>query len=187
MDTKRMTLAAAALGLVAVGVFLITSNDPPDPTPGGTPGAAPAPSTVTKQQTPLEPTSTPEVTSMADGGASPRAVVEVQAPPNLEMAPSPFDSADSKELQYAVQLVIGPGTGPEQWLNAAKVFQRCVDQNPNNHLCRRGVYGAWERLDSDGGPATALTSGMEVQRLEPPPPAARKDGITSPIQQRRSP
>jgi hypothetical protein len=84
------------------------------------------------------------------------------------VAPSPFADGSSEELQYAVKLVTGPDTGPVQWRKAAEVFQRCIDANPTNHLCRRGVYAAWERIDSDGGPPTALTPPVVFQPGERP-------------------
>lgn len=182
MDTKRLTLGAVAIALVAVGVFLIRSPEPTRSPVEQEPLVAAQPSTpaTVTGPSPAKVDSSTAVTASADASSAPVATEPVPSP-NLEMAPSPFDSADSKELQYAVQLVIGPETGPEQWHNAARVFQRCVDANPTNHLCRRGVFAAWERIDSDGGPATALTTGMEVEKLRPPP---RKDGLIIPSRER---
>jgi hypothetical protein len=78
------------------------------------------------------------------------------SPASAAPTPSPFDSAESDELKYAVQLVVGAETGPREWHKAAEVFQRCVDANRFNFLCQRGVKAAWERIDSDGGPSSAL-------------------------------
>jgi hypothetical protein len=157
---QRIALGAVALTLVGLGVVLLRQDPQPGLTPSSvaTPGEPPvgAPTTVTPLPT-QAPTLAAPVGVVVDGGS---AGTDTAAPtqPQVELAPNPFADSKSAELQYAVQLVLGPNTGPAEWKKAAEVFQRCVDVNPTNHLCKRGVYAAYERLDSDGGPATALSA-----------------------------
>jgi len=157
---QRLALGAVALILVGLGALLLRPD--PEPTVTPPPDAMPVPTTVTAP-TPVTPPPTQAPTLAApvvagvDGGV---AGADAPSPtqPQVELAPNPFADSKSAELQYAVKLVLGPNTGPAEWKKAAEVFQRCVDVNPTNHLCKRGVYAAYERLDSDGGPATALSA-----------------------------
>lgn len=190
-NTQRGALAAAAVALIALGLFLILGNDPTpvtSPAPGAQVGAAPAAVTGTTAA-PSQPTTgapTPAVAAApSDAGAEPVA----KTGPAVELAPSPFEGSDSAELQYAVKLVLGETTGPREWHKAAEVFQRCVDQNPTNHLCKRGVYAAWERIDSDGGQPTALTKtgalGVDPSKLQNA--TDRADGLVAPTLKERAP
>ncbi|MCA2977173.1 MAG: hypothetical protein INH41_21270 [Myxococcaceae bacterium] len=170
--THRLLLAALALALTGAGAWLLLDDDGPAETVAATttPPAA-APPSPPRPAGPAVADAPPPPTPPVAGGA-PAAVLEPPAPaapppephpaedPVVEVAPSPFLDQGSEELQYAVHLVTGPGTGPTEWRKAAEVFQRCIDVNPTNHLCRRGVYAAYERIDSDGGPATALDTGV---------------------------
>ncbi|MCA3013216.1 MAG: hypothetical protein INH41_12550 [Myxococcaceae bacterium] len=79
-------------------------------------------------------------------------------------------------------------SGPTEWRNAAEVFQRCVDQNPTNNFCKRGVFAAWERIDSDGGKPTALNSALSVDPNTLKELPVRSDGLVAPtLQQRQQP
>lgn len=188
-NVQRVGLAVVAGALVGLGVWLVMSDDAPAPGPGASSPAVPSSAPASPQaNAPVAPTTdrpvatapTPAVPSA--GGASGAG----GSGPQVEFAPSPFESADSAELQYAAKLVLGETTGPAQWLKAAEVFQRCVDQNPTNHFCRRGVRAAWERLDSDGGQPTSLMSGVvEVKPGALVPVPARADGLVAPTRQER--
>ncbi len=177
--TQRVGVAVVALGLMGLGVFLVLGkSDEPQPTSPPakvpvltaptTPATTPSEGTTAAPPSPVAvapATPTPEPAGAAGGGT-----------PQVEYAPSPFESSNSAELQYATKLVIGENTGPTEWKKAVEVFQRCLDQNPKNHLCKRGVYAAWERIDSDGGmPTTNLT----VQSLQKDL-RVRPDGIQAP-------
>lgn len=182
--TQRMAVGLVAAVLVGLGLFLLKDD--------ATPAPAPAPATPAPQALAPPPPTGPVVAAEAPpvvqaGDAGPGAVAMVAAEParpTVEYAPSPFDRPDSEELQYAVKLVLGENTGPREWHSAAQVFQRCVDANPYNHLCKRGVYAAWERIDSDGGRPTALSA---TGPLEVDPTKAnrvgRADGIVAPALQ----
>lgn len=184
MNTQRLVLLGAAVVLVGLGAFLLLDGSEPPPPSTTTPPPGPTKEAVappTPPSLPAEPTPTappPIAAQVADASAPLADAPRPPGGPMPELEPSPFDATDSKELQYAVQLVTGPGTGPEQWRNAAEVFQKCVDANPHNYLCKRGVYAAWERIDSDGGPATALNG--EVTLDPNNLPIIRKDGLTAP-------
>lgn len=176
--TQRVGVAVVALGLVGLGVFLLTSNGEAPQPPSEAPRAPvvvapPRPTTPDDpvRQAPSAPVAVAPSTPSTEPAAPP-----APAPPPVEYAPSPFETSSSAELEYATKLVIGEKTGPTEWMKAVEVFQRCLDQNPKNHLCKRGVYAAWERIDSDGGmPRTNLT----VQQLQPDL-TARPDGIVAP-------
>lgn len=182
--TQRVGVAVLALGLLGLGVFLVMGKgDEPQPQPT----TAPAKEPVAAPPTPVAPAEPTAVAPSNPAPVPPAPPTEPPsaggaAPPRVEYAQSPFESADSPELQYAAKLVIGNDTGPAEWKKAVEVFQRCVDQNPTNHFCKRGVYAAWERIDSDGGqPTTNLT----VQPFSPPTIRARDarvrpDGIQAP-------
>ncbi len=189
-NTQRGALAAVAVALSAVGLFLILGDEASPPATSAAPVAevAPAPVAVTgRPSAPSQPT-TGAPTPAAVAEASSDVVPAEEAGPHVEFAPSPFESADSAELQYAVKLVLGADTGPNEWHNAARVFQRCVDENPHNHLCKRGVYAAWERIDSDGGRPTALTQtgalSLDPSRLQNP--TERPDGVVAPALKARA-
>lgn len=180
MNTQRLILLAVAVLLVAAGAFLLL-DDKKEPAPPPAGATAPSPTSPssgarpTAMDTPDDPSE--PLAAARDGSVQPVDAVRPTGP-KPEMEPSPFDSPDSKELQYAVGLLTGPNTGPEQWLKAAEVFQTCIDANKHNYLCRRGLYGAWQRLDTDGGPATALDGQvtLDPENL----PVIRKDGLRAP-------
>lgn len=184
--TQRVGVAVVALGLMGLGVFLVMGKSD-EAQPASPPAKVPvlaAPTTpVTTPEGTVAPTApvavapTTPTPAGAGGGAGAGA-------PQVEMAPSPFESSDSAELQYATKLVIGENTGPTEWKKAVEVFQRCLDQNPKNHLCKRGVAAAWERIDSDGG---MPTTGLKVETLGTPTLDSkardlrvRPDGILAP-------
>ena len=159
-NTQRAALGVVSVTLVALGLFLIVGNEretAASPSHAMEVGPAPMAPTTTAP-VPSEPPTGASIAAspqaMRDAGAAP---VETSGP-TVELAPSPFENSDSPELQYAVKLVLSESTGPREWHKAAEVFLRCVDQNPTNHLCRRGLYAAWERIDSDGGRPTALST-----------------------------
>lgn len=186
--TQRVGVAVVALGLMGLGVFLVMGkSDEPQPT--SAPAKVPSVAVPTTPTTPSEgtvaapsnavvvaPAATP--TPVGAGGGVPTGT------PQVEYAPSPFEGSDSAELQYATKLVLGENTGPAEWKNAVGVFQRCLEQNPKNHLCRRGVAAAWERIDSDGG---MPTTNLKVESLGTPTLdtnardlRVRPDGIMAP-------
>lgn len=190
-NTQRGALAAVAVVMIALGLFLILGNDTTTPvtSPAAVPQVGPAPGAAPGDvAAPSQPTTGAPAAAVAaptgDAGAEPVA----KTGPAVELAPSPFEGSDSAELQYAVKLVLGETTGPREWHKAAEVFQRCVDQNPTNHLCKRGVYAAWERIDSDGGQPTALTKtgalGVDPSKLQNP--TERSDGLVAPTLKERA-
>ncbi|MDP1919499.1 MAG: hypothetical protein Q8L14_24825 [Myxococcales bacterium] len=191
-NTQRGALAAVAVVMIALGLFLVLGNEPATPATSTAPVAevGPAPAAVTGTgPAPSQPTTGAPAAAIAaaatnDAGAEQLA----KTGPTVEFAPSPFEGSDSAELQYAVKLVLGETTGPREWHKAAEVFQRCVDQNPTNHLCKRGVYAAWERIDSDGGQPTALTKtgalGVDPSKLQNP--TERPDGLVAPTLKERA-
>ena len=191
-NTQRGALAAVAVVMIALGLFLILGNDSATPTTspapvaaaGPAPGAVPGDVAAPTQPTTGTPAAAVAAAATSDAGAEPVA----KTGPAVELAPSPFEGSDSAELQYAVKLVLGETTGPREWHKAAEVFQRCVDQNPTNHLCKRGVYAAWERIDSDGGQPTALTKtgalGVDPSKLQNP--TERSDGLVAPTLKERA-
>jgi hypothetical protein len=155
-NTQRVALTVVSIVLVALGLFLIRGDDSDTDIAAATSPGEPRRDVAPEPMTTRPPTALAQQPTEAP---SPVAAHEPQEKDSkVELAPSPFESPDSPELQYAVKLVLGENTGPNEWRKAAEVFQRCVDQNPTNHLCKRGVYAAWERIDSDGGQATALTN-----------------------------
>lgn len=157
-NTQRIAVAAVAVILVALGLFLV-GTDEPQPGPTAEPAAERLPPVPSPTPT-LIPTDTPPA-------ANPPPVAEAQpvapAAPTVEKEPSPFDRADSPELAYAIELVNREGSGPTEWRKAAEVFTRCVDANRFNHLCRRGLAAAWERLESDGGPTHLLDAPVKLE------------------------
>lgn len=188
---QRVGVAVVALGLMGLGVFLVLGkNEEPQPTsaPAKAPPvlAAPTTPTATPEATPSPAApvaAAPTTPAAPSGGGTPAGA------PQVELAPSPFETSDSAELQYATKLVIGENTGPNEWKKAVEVFQRCLDQNPKNHLCKRGVAAAWERIDSDGG---MPTTGLKVETLGTPTLDSnardlrvRPDGIVAPAIQER--
>ncbi|MDX2010198.1 MAG: hypothetical protein SFW67_08415 [Myxococcaceae bacterium] len=170
---QRVALATVAGALLATGFWLLRPDEPTAapsaPTPTSAPTVAVAPGT-----TPLPVAEAVPAMAAADAGAPTPAPAPTG--PTVEVAPSPFTDSNSEELKYAVKLVLGPDTGPTEWRKAAEVFQRCVDVNPTNHLCKRGVFAAYERLDSDGGPASSLSAPIEFQpeRTAPLPNEAQR-------------
>lgn len=191
-NTQRGALAAVAVVMIALGLFLVLGNEPATPvtSPAPVPQAGPAPGAVTGTAAPPSQPTTGAPNAAAAAGATTDAGAEpvVITSPAVELAPSPFEGSDSAELQYAVKLVLGETTGPREWHKAAEVFQRCVDQNPTNHLCKRGVYAAWERIDSDGGQPTALTRtgalGVDPSNLQNA--TDRADGLVAPTLKERA-
>lgn len=189
-NTQRLALAAVAVVMIALGLFLVLGNDPAPPVTSPAPvaevGAAPATVTGTGAA-PSQPATGAPTVAVVEAGSD-AGVAVGKTGPTVEFAPSPFESADSPELQYAVKLVLSQTTGPFEWRKAAEVFQRCVDENPTNHLCKRGVYAAWERIDSDGGMPTALTKtgalGVDPSKLQNP--TVRSDGLVAPTLKERS-
>ena len=189
--TQRGALAGVAAAMIALGLFLILGDD--DSAPSATSpaavvevGAAPAARTGTVAA-PTQPATGAPNAAVVEAGSDAGAAA-AKTGPAVEFAPSPFESSDSPELKYAVKLVLSESTGPYEWRKAAEVFQRCVDENPTNHLCRRGVYAAWERIDSDGGMPTALTRtgalGVDPSKLENP--TDRSDGLVAPTLKERA-
>ncbi len=185
---QRAALALGALVLVALGASLVSSEQPDAPTtvlPAVTQVEAPV---AHPPRLPDEPVAAAAAVAVAplvtDAGAAADPTLAA-AVPDVEVAPSPFDDPGSPELQYAVKLVL-EGTDPVQWQKAAEVFQRCVDASPKNFLCARGVRAAWERLDSDGGPATSLRvvddRGTVTPRLLDNQVRTRPDGVMTPRQ-----
>lgn len=165
--TQRIALAVVSAVMVGAGVWLLREGAP-EPQAAAPQAPLPTGPTAIAAPTPALPGSAPAADAV-DGSVAPKEPAPPASGPTVEVAPSPFADATSEELQYAVKLVTGPGTGPAEWRKAAEVFQRCVDVNPTNHLCKRGVYAAWERIDSDGGPPTALSKPVTFQpgeRLE---------------------
>jgi len=181
-----------AVALVALGLFLILGGEPGATLtpPAHVTEVEPGP-TATTTTTP--PTAPSQPTSGYPAAAVVAAVPDAGEPvaktgPVVELAPSPFEGSDSPELQYAVKLVLSETTGPYEWHKAAEVFQRCVDQNPTNHLCKRGVYAAWERIDSDGGRPTALTrtGAFDVGSARLQDATERPDGLVAPTLKARA-
>lgn len=159
-SNQRLALAAVAVLLIGTGLYLVQSDDAPVapspqaadvPAPPAQPVAVAPPSEPAREVPVVAPVAV--AAAVVDAGFVER--YDPTAPRPLE-EPSPFESGDSAELQYAVKLVIGEGSGPAEWNNAMGVFQRCIDQNKFNHLCRRGLAAAYERLSTDGGPTTLL-------------------------------
>lgn len=179
--TQRVGVAVVALGLLGLGVFLVLGKSD-EPQPASPPANAPvvAAPTTPPPSSPLEaPAPAPSAPVAAAPTPPPGADTAAPGAPRVEYAPSPFEAADSAELQYATKLVIGEETGPGEWKKAVEVFQRCLDQNPMNHFCKRGVYAAWERIDSDGGmPTTTLTA--QPFQMPRPVRGPRADGIQAP-------
>ena len=179
--TQRVGVAVVALGLMGLGVFLVLGkSDEPQPTspPAKVPVLAvpTTPATTPSEGTTAAP---PSPVVVAPATATPEPAGAGGGTPQVEYAPSPFESSNSAELQYATKLVIGEETGPGEWRKAVEVFQRCLDQNPMNHFCKRGVYAAWERIDSDGGmPTTTLTA--QPFQMPRPVRGPRADGIQAP-------
>lgn len=189
-NTQRLALAAVAVVMIALGLFLILGDDDSapsatSPAPVAEVGAPPAAMTGTVAA-PTQPAMCAPTAAVVEAGSD-AGVAAAKPGPTVEFAPSPFESADSPELKYAVKLVLSETTGPHEWRKAAEVFQRCVDENPTNHLCRRGVYAAWERIDSDGGMPTALSKtgaiGVNPSKLENP--RERSDGLVAPTLRER--
>lgn len=65
--------------------------------------------------------------------------------PPPPMAESPFATENSREIDYAFELVFGPDAGVESAKVAAEVFQKCLEAFPDNHRCYQGVVAAQQR------------------------------------------
>lgn len=148
---QRIGLALTAVLLLGVGVYLVQSDDSEDVARvAPEPASAAVPSIPTTPVGAVSPGAPPPAPSAVTGTLPADAPV-AKTSADVAIEPSPFESGDSRELQYAVQLVNGPDTGPAQWNKAAEVFRRCFDENKFNFLCQRGLAAAYERIDTDGG------------------------------------
>jgi hypothetical protein len=58
---------------------------------------------------------------------------------------SVFAEADSKEIEYAFELVLGKNSTIETAKNAAEVFERCLRQVPSQSRCYDGLKLAQQR------------------------------------------
>ena len=114
--------------------------------------------------------------------------VDAGGPAPVEVAESPFLSESSAELDYAVQLVFRPDTGPDAWRNAAEVFELCLNQAPNNQRCYRGLIAAQSRLAGQDSGVTAMDLAAPIPREDAPRqmlinPSVR-EGVARPIERR---
>ncbi|MEW5742891.1 MAG: hypothetical protein AB1938_28505 [Myxococcota bacterium] len=164
---NRWLLLGVGLGVVlALALAFSLRPDPEAPPelaaptpPAGRPHATPPP---------LETPAGHELASTGaalDGGTSPAAgappspAVDPQAmegpPPPL--AENPFATEDSRELDYAFFLALGPDSGVESAKVAIDVFQRCLEASPHNRRCYDGLVAAQQRLQPGWTPPAAPT------------------------------
>jgi hypothetical protein len=78
---------------------------------------------------------------------APTGVVESAFPdePPPPLADDPFATENSREIDYAFQLVFGPDSSIESAKVAVDVFQRCLEAWPSNRRCYDGLVAAQER------------------------------------------
>lgn len=100
-----------------------------------------------------------------------------RAPAEAEGAPeplNPFTADDSREVEYAFQLVVGPNSTVDTAKNAAEVFERCLKQFPKNARCYQGLVAAQQRQQMPNWrPPGAPTPLAEGQAPGPTPPLTR--------------
>lgn len=68
-----------------------------------------------------------------------------EAPPPVDVAPSPFQG-ESRELDYAEELILEPVRDEARLLSALEVMKRCLDQEPQNARCQEGLKRVQLRL-----------------------------------------
>lgn len=143
--------AVLALALV----FALRGGDPspvaPEPVTAAHADAAPPPPSFE----PLPPAPGPGEAAAPEepgepGAPLPHAPVGVVEParpdePPPPLAADPFASEDSRELDYAFQLVYGPDSGIESAKVAVDVFQKCLEASPSNRRCYDGLVAAQQR------------------------------------------
>ncbi|MCC6334794.1 MAG: hypothetical protein IT380_12520 [Myxococcales bacterium] len=163
--------------LAAVAVYALHDEEAPPPPARSSPAVPPPPpgteqppsalGDIARQAAPVgDPSPTPG--PAPDGAASaPGAPEELTAPPP-PMADSPFETEDSRELDYAFELVFGPDSGVDTAKAAVEVFQRCLEAAPKNRRCYDGLVAAQRRQLPGWTP--------------PPPPEALAPRILSPSQ-----
>jgi hypothetical protein len=107
---------------------------------------------------------------------APTGVVEpaLSDEPPPPLADDPFAPENSREIDYAYQLVFGPDSSIESAKVAVDVFQRCLEASPSNRRCYDGLVAAQERQKPGWTPPPP------VQPLAPHP-AMRARQETPPI------
>lgn len=174
---NRWLLLGVALGavLAAAIAFSLQGADTPEPPPAGaasgTPPRAPSPgpsrASAPDQAPPPGPSTAPAPAPTAAAPASPAAPATVPGPgdvPPPPLADNPFATEDSRELDYAFQLVFGPDAGAETARAAIDVFERCLSAQPDNRRCYDGLVAAQQRQSPDWKP--------------PPPPVLLAPPVT---------
>lgn len=170
---KRSLLLGLALGavLAAALVYSLTGSEEPAPPSPPPSMSSPVPSrtdTPGRRDEPAPPGSQLAVPVATDSGREPQHAA-MPPPPSSDAPPSsgpvvleaesPFAvDADSRELDYAFELVLGPDAGVESARAAAEVFERCLKQVPENRRCYDGLVAAQQRQSPDWKP--------------PPPPSS---------------
>lgn len=146
---------------------------PPSTEPG--PGLTPATETVAAPDEPGEP-----------GSPLPHAPVGVVDPtrtnePPPPLADDPFSTENSREIDYAFQLVYGPDSGIESAKVAVDVFQKCLEASPSNRRCYDGLVAAQERQKpgwTPPPPIQPLAPNQAAGARLPPPPAVGSPAVT---------
>jgi hypothetical protein len=99
--------------------------------------------------------------------------------PPPPMAEDPFASENSREIDYAFELAVGPNSSVESARAAAEVFQRCLEAAPGNHRCYRGLVAAQERQRPDWTPPPP-TAPLAPGAMQPGPAPLRPGPLEAP-------
>ncbi len=116
------------------------------------------------------------------------------APPefsDVDVVGSPFDSDDSAELRYAVDLLYGPDAGRADFIAAGEVFERCLKHNAAHPRCLRGLVAAQNAIAAGSvlsrdqallaPPATTVSPGWKTPDRNIDPSPAVNNGVRAPL------
>lgn len=175
-------------------VFALRGPGPAPGTPepvaaGGQADGAPRPPSAEPGATVVTPGGETEAAPAEPGepGAplphAPVGVVEPTHPnePPPPLAADPFATEDSREIDYAFQLVYGPDSGIESAKVAVDVFQKCLEASPSNRRCYDGLVAAQERQQpgwTPPPPIQPLAPNQAAGARLPPPPAVGSPAVT---------
>ncbi|MEW6430822.1 MAG: hypothetical protein AB1730_04880 [Myxococcota bacterium] len=169
-----------------------------EPTPVGDAPSGPARADgATSPPPPFEPGAVPEVGRPEEaapdepsepGSPDPHQPVGVVEPTRTEeppppLADDPFTTENSRELDYAFQLVFGPDSSVDSAKAAAEVFEKCLKAAPENRRCYDGLVAAQQRQQPGWTPPPPVTP----LAGEPTNPAPRRPQPTAPDHERGRP
>jgi hypothetical protein len=180
--------------LAAVAGYFLLGDDAPSPPPASEAKSVPAlgePGSMGPSALPPAFDAPPPSKDTAEPSSAPAALVPASTrvdPVPLEEPPppaadNPFETENSREIDYAFFLVFGPDSGVETARAAVDVFQRCLEANPHNRRCYDGLVAAQQRQQpgwAPSGPPQFLAPSTPPPRVRPPPAAVQPLGPVSP-------